>query len=170
MRVVILLAVLLTGCTGLPKNIEPVGDFALDRYLGQWYEIARLDHRFERGLENVTAEYTLKESGMVSVKNRGYLAAKEEWKEAVGKAKFKSDSDVGHLLVSFFGPFYASYAVFDLDDYQHAYVSGSNLKNLWFLSRTPTVTDEAKQAFVEKAGALGFDTDGLIWVNHSDQQ
>ncbi len=166
----IALAILLTGCTGLPKGIEPVQSFELEPYLGKWYEIARLDHRFERGLSNVTAEYTPKESGGVVVKNRGYLASKEKWKEATGKAKFKSDESVGHLLVSFFGPIYGSYVIFELDNYQHAFISGSNTKSLWFLSRTPTVTDAKKEEFLSRAEELGFKVEELIWVDQSSPE
>ncbi|WP_445468635.1 lipocalin family protein [Marinobacter shengliensis] len=116
------LLLLLSGCTGLPKGIEPITGFDQDRYLGTWYEIARLDHSFERGLSQVTAEYTLNNDGSIKVINRGYNAEKGEWKEAQGRAKFVGDSNVGHLKVSFFGPFYGSYVVFGLDeDYSTAY-------------------------------------------------
>jgi len=156
--------ILTSACTGLPKGIEPVGDFKLDSYLGKWYEIARLDHRFERGLTNVTAEYSLRESGRVNVVNQGFSSAKNELKMATGKAKFKSTPDIGHLLVSFFGPFYASYVVFELDDYRQAYVAGNNRKYLWYLARTPTVSEKDKAAFLAKAEERGFNTEGLIWV------
>ena len=164
-----LLLALLTACTGLPKNVEPVQDFELDRYLGTWYEIARLDHRFERGLQNVTANYALKDDGGVVVTNRGYSAKKREWNEAEGKAYFVGDTNTGHLKVSFFGPFYGTYAVFELDkvDYQYAFVSGNTTKYLWLLSRTPTVSDEVMANFKQRAAELEFDLDGLIMVNHS---
>ncbi len=168
MRLIALIISVLTlsACTGLPKNIEPVDNFELDRYLGKWYEIARLDHRFERGLSKVTAEYTMRDDGGVVVKNRGYKEKTDEWSEAEGKAYFTKDTDVGHLKVSFFGPFYGTYAVFDLDkeDYQYAFVSGNNTKYLWLLSRTPEVSDALKARFVEQASSAGFKTDELIWV------
>src|SRR5690554_7009160 len=107
------LALTLSACTGLPSGIEPVTGFDQDRYLGTWYEIARLDHSFERGLSRVTAEYTLNDDGSIRVINRGYNTEKGAWKEAEGRAKFVGDSEVGHLKVSFFGPFYASYVVFE---------------------------------------------------------
>lgn len=157
----------ITGCTGLPKGIEPVQKFDLQQYYGTWYEVARLDHRFERNLQQVTAEYSAGEDGFVVVKNRGYNTAKGEWKEITGKAKFKSDPQTGHLLVSFFGPIYASYVIFELDNYEQAYVVGSNRKNLWFLSRTPDVSEAAKNEFMEKIQANGFDADQLIWVEHA---
>jgi len=164
---VVFFAVVMVGCTGLPKGIEPVREFELERYQGLWYEIARLDHRFERGLSRVTAEYSIARPGRVEVRNRGYNASDAEWKDIVGKAKFKSAPDVGHLLVSFFGPIYGSYVVFQLDDYRHAFVAGNSRKYLWFLSRTPNVSDAEKKAFVDRAEALGFSSNKLVWVDHS---
>lgn len=161
----VLLVLLLTGCTSAPKGIEPVQEFELSKYLGTWYEIARLDHSFERGLSNVTAEYSLREDGGVRVINRGYSAEEGEWEQAVGKAYFVEDSDTGHLKVSFFGPFYGAYVVFNLDeDYQQSFVSGPDRSYLWFLSRTPTVSEADKQRFIQAARAKGFDTDELIFV------
>lgn len=160
------LPALLTGCLGMPQGVRPVTGFELDRYLGKWYEITRLDHSFERGLTRVTAEYSLREDGGVRVVNRGYSAAKQEWKEATGKAYFVEGQDSGYLKVSFFGPFYGSYVVFELDeaDYQYAFISGPDTSYLWLLARTPSVSDELLQRFRERAGALGFDTDALILV------
>ncbi|WP_428819611.1 lipocalin family protein [Microbulbifer sp. MCCC 1A16149] len=155
----------LSACTGLPQGVEPVDDFELQRYLGKWYEIARLDHSFERGLSRVTAEYSLREDGGVRVINRGYSAAKGEWEQAEGKAYFVGEPDIGHLKVSFFGPFYGSYIVFELGaDYRYSMISGPDRSYLWLLSRTPTVDDTLKQRFIDKARALGFDTNALIFV------
>lgn len=155
----------LTACTGLPSGIEPVTGFNKERYLGTWYEIARLDHSFERGLSQVTASYTLNDDGSIKVVNRGYNNAKEEWNTAEGRAVFVGDRDVGHLKVSFFGPFYSSYVVFGLDDdYSTAYVSGYNHNYLWLLSRTPTVETDVLSGFKQKAEAVGFDLDELIVV------
>ena len=157
------------GCTGIPEGTQPVKGFELDRYLGTWYEIARMDHKFERGLSNVTAEYRLKDDGGVRVLNRGFNTDKAAWKEAEGKAYFVKARDEGHLKVSFFGPFYGSYIVFDLDktNYQYAFVSGYNTSYLWLLSRTPTISKEVKEQFIKKAKALGFDTDNLIFAEHN---
>ncbi len=163
----VLATVCISACTGLPKGIVPIDNFELQQYYGKWYEVARLDNRFERDLQQVTAEYSAGEEGFVVVKNRGYNTAKEEWEEITGKAKFKSDPKTGHLLVSFFGPIYASYVIFELDNYQQAYVVGNNRKNLWFLSRTPDVSESAKEAFLKKVQALDFNIDKLIWVEHS---
>ena len=111
---------LLSACVSRPDNVQPVHDFQLQRYLGTWYEIARLDHRFERGMQAVTARYSLREDGGVDVINRGYIPAKSRWKQAHGKAYFVEDSQQGFLKVSFFGPFYGAYVIFELDqqDYQ----------------------------------------------------
>lgn len=171
MRLLVLAVLLLSGCTGLPKGVQPVAGFELDRYLGTWYEIARLDHRFERGLSRVTAEYSARPDGGVKVVNRGYSERKKRFSEATGKAYFVGQSDSGHLKVSFFGPFYASYVVFSLDDnYQQAFVSGNNRKYLWFLSRSPEVSDADMQRFKARATELGFALDKLISVDQSALQ
>ena len=160
-----LLVMSVVACTGTPKGVTPVDNFVLNRYLGNWYEVARLDHRFERGLSNVTAQYSLKGDGGVKVINRGYSEEDKEWKQAEGKAYFVEGPHTGHLKVSFFGPFYGSYVVFELeDDYRYAFVSGPNHDYLWLLSRTPTVSDEVKQHFINKAKAAGFDTEELLFV------
>ena len=168
MRKVLLLIVLLSlgGCLGMPKKIQPVKDFKLNNYLGLWYEIARLDHSFERGLSQVTAEYRLRKDGGVSVLNRGYSAETQEWKEAEGKAYFVNSPDEGYLKVSFFGPFYGSYVVFDLEkeNYEYAFVSGPNNDYLWLLSRSPSVSADIIERFEEMAEQNGFDVEQLIYV------
>jgi apolipoprotein D and lipocalin family protein len=153
---------------GMPNGVKPVKNFELDRYLGTWYEIARLDHSFERGLSNVTAQYSLRDGGGVQVINRGYSAEKGEWEEAEGKAFFVGEEVQGYLKVSFFGPFYGSYVVFELDreNYDYAFVSGPDLSYLWLLARTPEISDETMQAFEEQARSLGFNLDGMILVSH----
>lgn len=168
-------ALALAGCTGVPEGIEPVTGFDAQRYLGTWYEIARLDHSFEEGLSNVSAEYSLNDDGSIKVINRGYDAEAGKWKEADGRAVFVEGENTGHLKVSFFGPFYASYVVFELDreDYSYAFVTGYDRDYLWFLSRTPEVSDEAMEAFRDRAKAEGFDLSELIVVEqekHSGDQ
>ena len=169
LRLLILPAVLLAaGCTGLPDDIEPVSELDLERYKGTWYEIARLDHSFERGLSSVTAEYTLNSDGSVTVINRGYSEEDGGWEEADGHAVPVEGSAAGHLKVSFFGPFYASYVVFRLDDdYQTAYVTGYNRDYLWLLARSPEVDDRTIQEFRSVAREKGFDLDELIIVDQS---
>jgi len=162
----ILTTLALTGCLGMPEGVTPVKDFELNRYLGKWYEIARLDHSFERGLENVTAEYAMRKDGGVSVLNRGYSPEKNKWKEARGKAYFVKNTNEGYLKVSFFGPFYGSYVVFELDkkDYQYAFISGPDTSYLWLLARTPTLPQEVVDRFKQRSKELGFDTSKLIFV------
>ncbi len=165
-RLGMLCIVLLVSCTGLPDNVEPVSQFNTEQYLGTWYEIARLDHSFERNLERVTATYGLNEDGSVSVLNKGFNTEKGEWRQAEGVAKPMGSSDIAHLKVSFFGPFYGTYAVFELaDDYSHAFVSGYNTDYLWLLAREPDVSAEVRQRFINESQALGFDTSKLIWVS-----
>lgn len=160
------LTLFLSGCLGMPASVEPVSGFDLNRYLGKWYEVARLDHSFESGLSQVTAEYQVRSDGGISVLNRGYSATDNEWKEAAGKAFFVEDPTEGYLKVSFFGPFYGSYVVFELDrdDYAHAFVSGPNTNYLWLLSRTPSVEPEVMEKFMRMSAERGFDTDRLIFV------
>lgn len=160
------LIALLSACTSLPDNVEPVKNFDVNKYLGKWYEVARLDHSFERGLSKVSAEYVMREDGGVDVINRGYSEQDQEWNEALGKAYFVDDKNTGHLKVSFFGPFYSSYVVFELgEQYDYAFISGFNTNYLWLLSRTPTVDDAIKQRFISQAKEKGFDTSELIWLD-----
>ncbi len=162
------LLLILTACTGKPDGVVAVKDFELDRYLGKWYEIARLDHSFERGLSNITAEYSLRDDGGVKVINSGFSKEDNEWQQAEGKAFFVDETDSGHLKVSFFGPFYGSYIVFELEkkDYQYAFVSGPDTSYLWLLARTPQVDEKVTEQFVKRSQELGFDTSKLIYVEH----
>ena len=162
------ICLLLGGCAGLPEGVQPVQDFTLERFLGTWYEIARLDHSFERGLSKVTAEYSLNDDGTVKVVNRGFSGQKGTWKSAEGKARFVESEDLGYLKVSFFGPFYGSYIVAELDKetYQYALISGPNKKYLWLLARTPEMENGAKTLLIARAKDLGFAVDSLIYVDH----
>lgn len=166
---IILLVTLLFGCTSVPDGIKPVSNFDLSRYLGKWYEIARLDHSFERGLEQVSAIYAMQEDGGVSVVNRGFNSDKQDWQEAQGKAYFVGDSTTGHLKVSFFGPFYASYVIFllDINEYKYAMITGPDREYLWILARSPTLSKDLLDSLVEHAQEMGFDTKKLIYVDHS---
>jgi apolipoprotein D and lipocalin family protein len=165
-KILMSFALLLTGCVGLPDNIKPVDQFNADRYLGKWYEIARLDHSFERGLSKVSASYSLRDDGGIRVINRGYDVQKQKWNEAEGKAYFVNGTDQGYLKVSFFGPFYGAYIVVELDheNYQYSLISGPDRSYLWILSRTPQMVQASQKRLVEKATALGFDTGKLIFV------
>ncbi len=157
---------MLSGCLGMPKDVQPISGFELNRYLGEWYEIARLDHSFERGLSQVSATYSVNDDGSVKVINKGFSAEDNEWSEALGKAKFVNQPDEGYLKVSFFGPFYGSYVIFELDkeNYEYAFVSGPDLDYLWLLSRTKDVDQEVIERFVSTAQSLGFKTNELIFV------
>ena len=161
-------ALALAGCTGIPETVEPVTGFELERYLGDWYEIARLDHSFERGLEKVTASYSLREDGGVRVVNRGYNAAEGRWDEAVGKAYFIGDPSIGRLKVSFFGPFYGAYNIMALDreNYSWSMVAGPDLSYLWVLSRTPEMPPELLDELLSRAARAGFAIDEVILVSH----
>lgn len=166
-----LLCLLTAGCVGVPDGVEPIAGFELERYLGRWYEIARLDHRFERDLINVSAEYTLREDGSVGVLNRGYSTRKAQWDAIEGRALFVGERDVAEIKVSFFGPFFGGYNVIALDreHYAYALVCGPNRDFLWILSREPTLADAIKNDLVEQARALGFAVDDLIWVRQEEE-
>lgn len=157
----------LTACTGVPEGVTPVTAFELDRYLGTWYEIARLDHSFERGMSSVRATYSVREDGGITVLNQGYRSDRDEWVRAEGKAFFVEDPQTAHFKVSFFGPFFSSYVVFGLDqeNYQYAFVSGFNRDYLWLLSRTPTVDSDVIAMFEAQASALDFPVGDLIYVD-----
>ncbi len=163
---------LLIGCSASkPDNVEPVKDFEAERYLGTWYEIARLDHSFEEGLSEVTATYREREDGGIAVINRGYNAEEKQWDEAEGKAYFVQDRQTGWLKVSFFGPFYASYVVTRLDkNYQWALVTGPDKDYLWVLARQPSLPEKTQQELIDHAAKLGYNTDNLIFVEHSKDQ
>lgn len=161
-------ALLWSGCrVSIPKGAKAVKPFDTKQYLGKWYEIARLDFKFEKNLNNVTAEYSDQDNGLIKVDNRGYDTVKNEWKQSVGKAKFVKDPQEARLKVSFFGPFYAGYNVIAIDpDYQYALVAGNNLKYLWILSRKTTIPEKIKNDYLKQAKQLGYDTSDLIWVKH----
>lgn len=164
----ILICLAVVGCAGTPEGVEPIQGFQVERYLGRWYEIARLDHRFERGLSNVTATYRPRDDDGIDVLNRGFDRKSGEWQEAVGRAYFVGDQDMGHLKVSFFGPFYGGYNIVALerDEYSYALVCGPNRSYLWILARQPKLDRAIVDTLVGKAKELGFDTDALIFVDH----
>lgn len=164
-RLVLLLALAaLAGCTGVPEGIRPVRGFELERYLGTWHEIARLDHRFERGLTDISATYSRRADGGVAVVNRGWDPAKGAWREARGRAYFLDGPDLASLKVSFFGLFYGGYHVFALDpDYRWALVSGPSRDYFWILARQPELPPGLLADLLTRARRAGFDTDALIF-------
>jgi apolipoprotein D and lipocalin family protein len=135
-----------------------VTGFDAKRYMGTWYELARIEHSFEKGLTQVSAQYSLNDDGTVAVVNRGYDASKKEWRQANGKARFLSDPGVAALKVSFFGPFYGGYNVVSLDDqYQTSLVIGNSLDYFWLLSRSKSIPEQQFRRLLEKAQSLGVD-------------
>lgn len=163
----VLIAVLLSGCTGIPEGVTAIDGFEINRYMGTWYEIARLDHRFERGLDKISATYTLNGDGGVNVVNKGWNKEAGKWKQVEGKAYFVEQPDKGRLKVSFFGPFYGGYNIIQLDKKGYAYsmVTGPDRSSFWILSRTRQLPKATLDALIEKAKQLGFATDKLIFVN-----
>ena len=159
---------MLSNAQDVQYNNSPVSEFDLSRYLGTWYEIARFDHSFERGMDNVTAEYLLREDGMIDVINSGWKEGK--FKVADGKAKQPDPkTDPGHLAVSFFLFFFSDYNVLMIDDdYKVALVGSKSPKYLWILSRIPVLSDSVLDAVLEEASSRGYDIDDLIWVDQSE--
>jgi apolipoprotein D and lipocalin family protein len=165
---IITLSLKLLSCSSIPEGLTAVKPFDKSKYLGKWYEIARLDFKFERNLINTTAEYSLNENGTIKVLNKGYDTLENKWKTATGKAKFIKDEDVAMLKVSFFGPFYSGYNVIAIDkDYKYAMVAGKNLKYLWILSRDITLPPDVKTQYLEQARRAGYKIDELIWVKQN---
>ncbi len=160
--------VILNACSsGIPDGANAVKNFESEKYLGKWYEIARFDYRFEKNLNQVTAEYSKNSDGTIQVKNRGYDYVEQEWKQSTGEAKFVNSQNEARLKVSFFKPFWSGYNVIDLDEnYKYALVAGKNLDYLWILSREKTIPDNFKTRFLNKAKFIGYDTSTLIWVEH----
>ena len=168
--VLILGTFLLAGCTATPQGVSPVANFEVDRYLGTWYEIARLDHRFERGLSQVSATYSKRSDGGIDVLNRGLDSRTGKWKEAQGRAYFIDEPDVARLKVTFFWPFYGGYNVIALDreNYAYALVCGPSRSYLWILARTRQLDDAIVQQLIATAGKLDFDTSQLIFVDQQE--
>lgn len=163
--------VLLSSCgSTIPAGASAIKPFDVKRYAGKWYEIARLDFKYEKGLNNVTADYSLKEDGKIKVVNRGYDVKKKKSEEVTGKAKFVDARDEAKLKVSFFGPFYSGYNVIAIDpEYRYALVAGESLKYLWLLSRETTMPEDVKKEYLDKAKSLGYNVDDLVWVEHNQQ-
>jgi apolipoprotein D and lipocalin family protein len=166
-KLMLIIALLLTGCVETPKHVKPVENFQLQNYLGTWYEIARLEHRFEKGMEAISATYSMREDGGVKVLNKGYKTKEKEWKVAEGKAYFVQSPDKGFLKVSFFGPFYGSYIVMDTDYETYTMISGPDLSYFWILSRQPTLDERILNRLLAQAKEAGFDTSKLIYPDQS---
>lgn len=159
------------SCSTIPRGARAVSPFDKDKYLGKWYEIARKDFKYERHLDNTTAEYALNDNGTIRVDNQGYDTKKKKWRQAIGKAKFVNDENTAKLKVSFFGPFYSGYNVIAIDDaYRYALVAGKNTKYLWILSRTTELPAPVKDQYLSLAQEIEYDTSDLVWVTHDKKK
>ncbi len=154
--------------TAMAQKIDKstITSLDLDRYLGQWYEIARYDHSFERDLVGCKANYSMRDDGKIKVVNSGHLKTLDgPYKESTGKARAKKNGTPGQLQVSFFGPFYGDYNIMELaPDYSYSVVGSSSPKYLWILSRTPQLTTATKDKILRNLRQRGYDTTKLIWV------
>ena len=169
----VIISGLFSGCSGQKQMIDNsvVKELDLQEYLGTWYEIARYDHRFERDLVGVTANYSMRPDGKIKVVNSGYkntLAG--EYSEAIGKAKIPDpENEPAKLKVSFFWIFYGDYYVLELDkDYQWAVIGSSTDKYLWILSRTPQMAPEIYTDLLKRIADRGYDTSALIKVKQKE--
>jgi apolipoprotein D and lipocalin family protein len=164
--IIILLLFVPAGCSSIPSGVKAVQDFDAGRYQGKWYEIARLDHSFERGLSNVSATYTLRKDGGIDVLNRGLDKDSGKWKEVKGRAYFVKGKTVGRLKVTFFWPFYGGYNVISLDheNYSYAMVCGPKRSYLWILAREKTLRKSIIDKLVKAAEDSGFKVEELIFV------
>ncbi len=167
-RFLVFLILLIPGCAGIPDGVEAVKNFDAERYMGKWYEIARLENRFEEGLTRVTAFYRLRDDGGIDVINRGYDWREKTWEQAEGRGYFVGDRDVGQLKVTFFWPFYSGYNVIRLDheNYLYALVCGSDRSYLWILARKPFLERGVIEELVDYATSRGFDTGELLFIEH----
>ncbi len=146
---------------GNPVDRHTVTSLDRDSLLGTWYELARFDHRFERGLQQVTARYTLQNDGTLRVENSGYDPSLGARRTAVGKAKFTSAP--GRLRVSFFWKFYSDYNILERGAQGEWLLVGSRSpRYLWILARTPSLPAAELESIFERARERGYDTSGLI--------
>ncbi len=169
---ILITALIVTSCTGIPDGVTVVDNFEMNRYLGTWYEIARLDHSFERGLSNISATYTLRNDGGINVANKGWNEEEKKWDSADGVGYFVDKPNMGNLKVSFYGPFYASYNIIDLDrkDYGYSIVTGPDKSYLWILARSKQLPAQTLKSLVDRLKELGYETEKLIYVKHDQQE
>lgn len=161
----------LYSCATIPGRAIAVKPFDKEKYLGKWYEIARLNFKYERDMDNTTATYSLNSDGTIKVDNQGYHTKEGVWKQAIGKARFVGKENIAMLKVSFFGPFYSGYNVIALDDeYRYALVAGRSLEYLWILSRETQIPPEIKDQYLKIAKNAGYKTSDLLWIKHDRQK
>lgn len=147
------------------SKVEVVRNFDVNKYLGTWYEIARIDFRWEKNLKNVQAEYSINEEGALKVQNQGVDINSEKLKISKGKIKFADEETMGALRVSFFGPFYSGYNIVQLNpNYQDVLVFGDSLDYMWILSREKTLSEDRISKYLAYAEACGFQTSRLTWT------
>lgn len=164
---IILSLVFFTGCVKVPDWVMPVKDFQAQRFMGTWYEVARLDHKFEHGMNSVTSKFSMSPDGKISMRNEGYMVRMGEWRNAEASAAFIEGDNVGLLKVAYIKPFYDPYVIFKVDpEYEWAFVCGKDRRFLWLLSRYEWVDDEVMVDFKREAKKLGFDLSELIEVKH----
>lgn len=162
----------ITSCKSgtIPDHIKPIEPFDVNKYNGEWYEIARFDFKHEKDLSNVTANYSLNNDGSIKVVNKGFNYVKNKWEEANGKAKFTSSKNIGSLQVSFFGPFYAGYHIVMLEpNYNSVLIFGDDTDYIWILSRDKTINESTKEKYLAKAKEAGYDLNRLVWTKHDKQ-
>ena len=168
LALLLIISISFNSCSTIPKNAIAIENFEKENYLGKWYEIARLDFKFEKNLNNTTANYSLNKNGTLKVDNKGYNTKEEKWSQSIGKAKFVNSNKVGMLKVSFFGPFYGGYNIIAIDqDYKYALIAGSSLDYLWILSRDTNIPNHIKDNYLNIAKKIGYDTTKLIWIEHN---
>lgn len=164
MKILLFAAILMlvAGCADVQPPIPPVSGFQLDRYLGKWYEIARLPNAFEKDLQFVTAHYFRDRQGRIRVRNEGIKNGKRT--SITGFARLAGGTDTGDLQVSFFRPFYSPYRIIRLSpDYSTACVMGKDHSLAWILARTPTIPDAKKEILMDFLRQKGFAVEKLIY-------
>lgn len=149
------------GCNARGFDNTPVSNLQLWRYMGRWYEVARYDHRFERGLQYTKADYSMTKGGRVLVVNSGVDGNAFRKTDGIARTTDKP----GLLKVSFFRPFWSDYRVLLLGpDYEYALVGSKSRKYLWILSRSPSLSDDAVSDILGEMFVRGYDQSKLIWV------
>ena len=169
----IMLSISLFACKTQEIMIDNsvVKELDVQRYLGTWYELARYDHSFERGMVGVKANYTLRDDGKIKVINSGYKNGFDgKYAEAIGKAKIPDPvNEPAKLKVSFFLFFYGDYYVMELDEnYQWAIIGSSSANYLWILSRKPQIDNDLYLELLDKIKTRGYDISALIKVEQKD--
>lgn len=153
----------------IPRKAVAVNPFEIDRFLGKWYEVARLDYKFDRNIMNTSVDFSLKPNGNLRVVKRWYNYYKKRKEINIGMAKFAGPIYEAKMLLSFRKPLYFGYNVIGIDaDYKYALVVGEDLRHLWLLSREHTIPEDIRRAFIHQASLIGYDISKLIWVDQNE--